>query len=251
MINLDTELERLRRSLDIKGLDFDDVEQIVGLAKQDVDNTIDQLVADAIQQATLIGVSKDALDFIAELEVKDYGGQIQIGTMSGKTDFSLPPYPNLNNLLKNAKVAEDGSRYKVIPIGKKSERTYSPGNMSDLALLQQQMNEQRQIERDARKSMLDDARKATFTGQSANILSGLAKAREILQQKKSEEQRVERESEPQDYRTASSKQDPTTDWVLPEVERDMTGALNEINKQLESNINHAVASIINEYERLV
>lgn len=252
MINVDLELNRLRRSLEVRGFDFEEQEYLVSQAQEDINNSIDNIIARAVEQATVLGIEMDAPDFVSQLEIQEFGGRIQLGTTSGTADFSLPPYPNLNNLLKNPKVAKDGTRYKIIPVGKKSDRSRNKGNFTDLYDVQQQINQEMQENRAIRKEQLADARRATFTGQSANILSGLNRAREFLRNRNAMEEKAEAEtttSEPE-FRTATSNQDPTTDWVLPAVDKDLGPALAEINRQIENDINSSITYIISEYERL-
>ena len=49
------------------------------------------------------------------------------------------------------------------------------------------------------------------------------------------------------FKTASSKQDPATSWVLPPKEQDMTGVLMDINANLRSTIEEIVRQAIMKY----
>lgn len=254
MVDPEFELQRLKRTMSIKGFLDEEISYVVDLARQDIETAIDNLVSNAVQAAADAGMSKDAYDFVEQLEIKRTQGNVEIATTSGQTDFSLPPFPMLPNLLKNAKTAKDGSKYKVIPVGgnssgpKPSRRLTSYSSLSDV---QQEINQQRQAERESRRLALKEARELTFTGQSAGVFSGLQKARQFLKNRQVEEQQEEIKPKGQDevqFRTASSKQNPAQDWVLPAVDRDMSKILSEINRQLDADIHSTVLNIVRQYE---
>jgi hypothetical protein len=258
MINPDFELQRLRQTLSIKGLDEGDVDHIVGLAREDIDTAVQDLVSNAVQSAAQAGMHMGAEEFVEQLEIRPAGGKFEITTSSGKTDFSLPPLPMLPHLLKNAKTAKDGSRYKIIPVGGKSsghENRRGAANYSSLVDIEIEMSQQGQVERDQRKRQLDEARELTFTGQSTNMFSGLQKAQQFLKSKrlerKMEDSDTAQDSEPVQFRVASSKQNPAQDWVLPAVDRDMSKMLSDINQQLERDIHSVILDVVRRYEVLV
>jgi len=50
------------------------------------------------------------------------------------------------------------------------------------------------------------------------------------------------------FRTATSKQDPTTQWVKPGKDNDFSEELRNINKELESTMERVIQDIIRSYE---
>ena len=251
MINPDFEVERLKRTLVFKGLTEDEASEIGQYASEDINTAISDLVDQALATAAEIGISMGADEFVEQLTLVPYGGFFKVSTSSGKTDFSLPPFPMLPKLLKNAETAEDGSQYKVIPIGGKS----SGGKKRRLTLfdVQQDINRQQQVEREQRKREMDEARKLSFTG-NARIFSGLQKAQQFMARKRGESAMQEQEAKTEtsvEFRTASSKQNPSVDWVLPGKDLNMTMILEDLNMQLENNVQSTVMSIVKGYEELI
>jgi hypothetical protein len=119
MLHLDVLKDHLRSH----GHDDYTADAIVEKAKRDIDDFIYKKMQQAISAAVDVGANKGSADFINEIRPSEDAFELE--TESGRTDFSLPPYPNLNNLLKNPKVANDGSLYKVIPVGAPSTRQMS------------------------------------------------------------------------------------------------------------------------------
>lgn len=252
MINPQFEIDRLRQTLVTKGLTAKEAEEVSNLAKQDMEVAIGSLVENAVNQAAEAGLSIGAEEFVGEIKVMNAGGSFKVGTVSGKTDFSLPPFPMLPHLLKNAKTAKDGSRYKVIPIGKKTPSSGGPKQrLLTLFEVQRDMNNQQIADVEQRKQILKEARNLTLTAGSGEF-SGLAKARQLLANKREQERQDSKQPQGEiEYRTASSKQDPNNSWVLPEKKMDMTFILDEINRRLEDDIQNTVRSIVHQYEGLV
>lgn len=250
MLNPQFEIDRLRQTLVFKGLSADEAKEISALAQNDIETAISSLVDSAVSQAAEAGLSIGAEEFVKEIKVVGSGGSVKISTVSGKTDFSLPPFPMLPRLLKNAKVAKDGSLYKVIPIGKKGQGGPKK-RLLNLFEVQRDMNSQQVSQVEQRKQILKEARSLTLTS-GAGEFSGLAKARQLLANKREEEQMAAKQKDDNiEFRTASSKQDPSSSWVLPEKNMNMTFILDEINRKLEDDIQSAVLSIVRQYEGLV
>ena len=123
-------LDTLRDHLRSRGLDDYSVDAIVEQARRDVDDFVARKTQQAIDSAVDVGTTKGSADFVNEIRPSD--DDFILETESGRTDFTLPPYPNLRNLLKNPKVAKDGTLYKVIPVGAPSTRQISK-NIFDAA----------------------------------------------------------------------------------------------------------------------
>ena len=245
MINPKFEIDRLKQTLIWKGLDPRHAETVSNLAASDIAEAISELTLNAIAEATQIGENLGIDDFASQIRAISTGNTVMIVTDSGKTDFSTPSVHMLPHLLKNAKVAKDGSLYKVIPIrGKKN----SPKGMSsaDAAI------DMQQAQSIARASLKN---KTVVTSgdplQSSHLFSGLAQAKDFIASKKKVKQEASATpTGPQEFRTATSKQDSNTSWVLPPKERDMTIVLTDINRQLERDIVTTVTSIVRQYEEL-
>lgn len=157
----------------------------------------------------------EAVSIGAEKESADFINQLRLDTSSfevktesGQLSFDEPPRPMLPYLLKNAKPIKDGSGvYKVIPVGKPSTKPSFAKNIYD---------EQRRIS-------------------AERIESAKARARAIAP------------SGSQIFRTATSKQDPTTKWVQPAKKKDFTEDVAAINQNLRNSLDNSIKDIINNY----
>lgn len=235
MINPDFEIDRFRHNLLFNGYDQRDAAVIVNNAHDDVNNAISELVVDAISEATNTAENLGIRDFSQQVKAVKSGGTYIITTESGRTDFSTEEKQMLYSLLKNAKRAKDGSLYKRIPIKKSGLKNIFDAQI-DMA--------------EKRKAMMDSVKKEIAAGEStirsAGTFSGLSAAKQFIDRK----QQLQRQSNDGEveFRTASSKQNPSTIWVQPPKEKDMTMILMEINRKLEDNIQQTVVSIIKSYE---
>lgn len=237
MVDPTLELERLRYSLRAKGVSHEMINLIVGRATSDIDVSITDAVAAAVTQAIIAGVEKDAEQFITEIRANKSGNTFTISTDSGRTDFSNPPFPMLPWLLKNAKIAEDGTRYKIIPIGAKSKER----KVYDIAQVQERIN-------DVRKHVVKGSTPASgnvFTG--ATIFSGDFAAQKAAMRADRVTAAKQSKTGKQEFRTATSKQDSGKSWVLPAQEKDMSRILADINESLKTTIENAIIEIIRFY----
>lgn len=142
-------------------------------------------------------------------ELQIDGNLMRIVTESGNTRFPDPPKPMLPYLLKNAKPLKDGSGvYKIVPVGSKSKE---PKKIS--------MN-------------IYDAMKRVNAERIEN-------AREQYKAVAPEKSK---------FRTATSKQDSSTKWVLPARDNDFTEELRNINKNLEQEAERIIQDIVRSYE---
>jgi hypothetical protein len=136
-----------------------------------------------------------------------------LDTASGITDFTEPPFPMLDRLLaKGAKPMKDGSGvYKVIPVGKPSEKPKPPIYTNIF---------------DAQKAISAERYEAAIA-QYNKIAPKNSKV---------------------NFKTATSKQNRATQWVLPEKPKDFTEDLAEINNMLGREHDDIIMSIIRSYE---
>ncbi|MEM4726595.1 MAG: hypothetical protein QXG63_06620 [Nitrososphaerales archaeon] len=205
------ELEKLKAVLRNKGLDEETVESIAAKAEAEIASALKEEMDNALELAVQSGVQKDSPEFINELRPRPDAFILE--TESGITDFSEPPFPMLDRLLANgAKPMKDGSGvYKVIPVGAPSSKPKTPiyANIFDT---QKAISAQRYEESVARYN------KIAPKGSKVN------------------------------FRTATSKQDRNTQWVLPEKEKNFTEDLQEINQMLQQSHEDIVRRVIRSYE---
>jgi len=211
MVSIFLEIERLKATLRSRGLEERFVIDIADKAETEISLAIrDQLDA-ALDMAVQSGVQKDSADFINELRPRPDAFTIE--TSSGLTDFSDPPMPMLDKLLaKGAKPMKDGSGvYKIIPVGGNTSPPRPPihTNIFDA---------QKAIAAERYESAVKQYNKVIPKGSKVN------------------------------FRTATSKQNRNTQWVMPEKKKDFTEDLAEINSMLAANYDELVLGIIRTYE---
>ena len=211
MINVFLEISRLKDVLRTKGLEEDFVETIASKAEVEISLALRNLMDSGIEMAVQSGVQKDSADFINALRPRP--DAFVLDTDSGITDFSEPPMPMLDRLLsRGAKPMKDGSGvYKVIPVGGDNGQKKPP-----IA------------------NNIFDAQKAISAERYATALAQYNKV-------KPKGSKVE-------FRTATSKQNRATQWVLPEKQKDFTDDLKEINNLLAESHDDVIHRIIRSYE---
>jgi hypothetical protein len=211
MINVFLEISRLKDVLRTKGLEEDFVETIASKAETEISLALRNLMDSGVEMAVQSGVQKDSADFINALRPRP--DAFILDTDSGITDFSEPPFPMLDRLLsRGAKPMKDGSGvYKVIPVGGDSGQKKPP-----IA------------------NNIFDAQKAIAADRYATALAQYNKV-------KPKGSKVE-------FRTATSKQNRATQWVLPAKEKDFTEDLKEINNLLAESHDDVIIRIIRSYE---
>jgi len=239
MTTPDSELYRLRGSLYGSGWEMDEIEQILDQASRDINeivlDVVENAVAEAIDYAQELGIE----EFITDVDVKDHGGYFEIGTISGITDFSTPSREMLPDLLKGApENPNTGNKTKVIPVGKSSEKMH--GDIFSV------MREREKKIQETRSSIIDK-----------NINNRSAKATQVAHQFRSVIQRnlasKRADTQPrvvqgkQEFRTASSTQDPSESWVYPARELNMTGFLMDLNSRIKDTLQSSVEELINSY----
>ena len=244
MINIDFELDRLRNDLKWKGIDNATVDRVVNFAQDDVYDAIDDIVENAMLEAAQIGEAMEVDNFVEQLQVMRDSGTYHIKTISGKTDFSEPPFPMLPKLLKNAKTSKDGVKYRHIPMPDRT-REAPATNIFDMRA---RANQERKQEVQRRKQERDNARKSgSFRGTTP--ITGLSKAKAYLEGRSKSTTATPKGAVT--FRTATSNQNPETQWVRPAKDRDMTGVLRDINDRIDQDIESATLDIIGQYRELI
>ena len=238
MIDPKFELERLRQTLQIKGYASEYIDDAYREAAREISDAINDSIAYALNQATEAGMAVDADEFVSELRMEYIGNMFEIGTDSGRTDFSEPPFPMIPSLLRNAKVSKEGVLYKVIPVGGKSST--SSNAITSLVDAQQKI---------ASSRLQADAGNAGDPISSGLHFSGAFAAQKATSRNKIIKSKIkEKSAQGVKFRTVTSKQDPTTQWVQPAKDKDMTSTLESINVQLKRDIEDSVMGIIQGYE---
>lgn len=248
------EVERLKNTLRINGLEHSEAEEIGNFARQDIDEVMETLSQIAIEDAANAGMIMGVGEFVEQLQVIISSGIPHVTTRSGKIDFSTTKRQMLQDLLKNADTAKDGSKYKIIPVGVSGDKPVeNKGRFSTLMDVQRDINKQNITAQQQRKRELAEARKLMFTGARATY-SGLMKAQQYLSRQGGGQgaaaPRPSTNAAPS-FRIASSKQNPAVDWVLPERPMDMQLILMDINRKLEDDIHSAIIDIVEQYEGLL
>lgn len=236
MINPDTELDKLRWNLRNSGLDYQDVDVICDAAANDINEIILDVISNATAEAISYAEDIGAEKFLEDIDVILEGSIYIVGTKSGSADYSTPKVENLPNLLRNAEVAKDGSRYKVIPIKDKGPKVRT--TMFDT------VREQQEQIKETRKSLLESS------GERSARASAMAESfKQSLNRTVNYSRTEATVGGTTSFRTASSKQNSSTSWVIPEKDRDMTQFLMSLNDNIRDTIESSISTIISSYEQ--
>jgi len=249
MLNPDMELQQLRWRLTGRGeIPEEFIDSIVDAAAEDINNAILDAVSSTMTEAVEYADGLGAYEFGDDIDIHEHGGIYQIVTRSGRTDYSTPEKQMRDILLRNAKTSKDGSRYKVVPVGGKSSGNGVKSIFQDQVVRQSMIAEAREsIQNELATSrsnktgaMVDNFRK--MLGRHRTTRAGFNSA-------KSTKSSTAKTTDPV-FRTVTSKQDPTSSWVLPAKDMDLTDFLRDINGALADNIVKTVTMIIQGYERI-
>lgn len=239
MIDANSEIQRLRQSLRFKNYSEAVIDSICDDVSAEISDLTTDILASAMSEAVSAGQS---MDFVQEIKTVRSGSTFDIATQSGKTDFSEAPFPMLPKMLQNAKVAKDGTLYKVIPV---KQKTSAPGRtavFSDAALIDIE-NARRQAKADrtnqGRNSSSPDAMRGMDTFSAMQVIQKSRQKFEAPSKAKVEQV---------NFRTATSKQDPNTQWVNPGKQEDMGQTLRNINANLHDAIDNTIMEVIRKYE---
>jgi hypothetical protein len=204
----------------------------IGEIHSAVSNIIDGAINSAVNHAIEIGAD----GFIDEIQIlENSDGIYQISTHSGILDYSIEEKQMLPALLSNAKTSKDGSKYKVIPIRDKG--TPTPRSSFSVSQLQQDgIDESRAALRDVAASKrlgITDTLKANLSKQAADMRAAHTNHSD--------------RTGTLNFRTATDKQDPSTAWVIPRKEIDMTDFISDLNRQIDSDSRESTTQILNNY----
>lgn len=225
---MDNRLSQLRQHLSSRGVSDDTIEDIIDSINASVRQQIESILENNIYSASQRAEELRAKGFLKEIAVRPTHAGFEITTDSGNHDFGRQPFPMLDRLLARGKVAKDGSTYKVIPLG--SNKNTTTEVVKDIAAGVSSI-----------KGSKDKPR--SLTEMVSNIAQSFGVgARQIakIPEPKAQDQ--------VQFRTASSKQDRSRQWVLPGIEADMAPVLNEINASMAADIQNAIDSAIREHQ---
>lgn len=240
MLDATTELDRLKSSLRLKNLSEQMAQEICLEASAEISDAVIDLITEAMSNAVSAGADLNSSDFVKEVMSVRRGQAFEVVTKSGREDFSEPPFPMLPKLLGNAKVAKDGSLFKVIPLKEKS-------SSSSLAVTTEEafknINSNRETLKEQRRAKIKEGK----TG-SINPFDGMDGIGPMLAASSSEHKKIkETQSGPINFKTASSKQDKNSMWVKPAKNADLTDKLRDINNDLQYSIDSAIEQILRKY----
>jgi len=246
MLDARAEIDLLRQRLRMRNMSEDLADSICDDVAREISIVTSDLLADAMNDAVNLGGDVGSEEMIEELRAVRSGPSFEIITDSGKTDFSEPPFPMLPRFLKNAKVAADGSLYKVIPIKDKTQGSDSSKAVTVEAALRN-INSARRIAKQER----DKLRESDRVGVTPDAMKGMdtfASMHSINRSRKLKDDKRNQDGPLINFRTASSKQDPSKKWVMPGKIRDVGSPLREINMNLQDNIDRAIQETIRKHE---
>jgi hypothetical protein len=171
-----------------------------------------------------------ATGFLSDVVVRPSHRGFEIDTSSGNHDFSRQEFPMLSRLLAGGKTSKDGSTYRVIPMGSsnKSQTTKTIKNIQSAIDGMRGVDEFRSLT-DAVTNM------ASYFNSGARVLQNAGQRSPVGRDRVN-------------FKTASSKQDPSKSWVIPKMEADMTPIISEINAMMAADIEKAIDSAIAEHE---
>lgn len=243
MLNAQHEIERLMQHLRMRNISEQAALDICNEASRDISDAIFDAVTDAMNEAVNAGGDIMSIDFIDELRVSRFGGSFEITTDSGRTDFSEPPFPMLPKLLKNAKIAKDGSQYKVIPMKSKNSDSHDMAVTTEAAI--QNINNARVLAK--KEKEMTSSKSATLADvmQGSDMLTSIQSINNARQKHKAIKSNGSNGAI--EFRTASSKQDPNTQWVNPGKKIDMSETIRNINNNMQAQIDNIISSVISRY----
>jgi hypothetical protein len=207
MFNIFFEIDKLKATLRAKGLEESHVDAIAQNAYNEIELSLKDKLNEAMDQAIADGVEKRSYEFINDLQPNP--GAFILETKTGQEDFSSPPKPNLYNLLTNPKVSKDGTLYKVIPVGKKSNRPPIANNIFDA---------QKKIMAERHESAHQNYKKMSPAGSKVQ------------------------------FRTVTNKQDQNSQWMLPATDEDFSSTMHTINNDLQESYHSIIKQVIQSYE---
>jgi hypothetical protein len=219
----------LRQALNRKNKSDDRIDELVYRAESDLNIAILDIVTDNLQQVQQLAVEYGIDDFVENVSIQAVGGSFEIAIIGGKTDFSTPREEMLPSLLRTGKTSKKGMVYKVIPLP--TIREYKTRSLSSVDAMQSRAAEIKRERIDHNKTLdagrMTKAFAATAPKAKMNVEVHPAVGKE--------------------FRTATSKQDPTTQWVKPARDINITNDLMDINSRMSAQITNVTQTIIHRY----
>lgn len=219
----------LRQTLRMKNKSADRIDELVHRAEYDLNVAIVDIVTDNLQQVQQLAIEYGIDDFVENVHIQANGGSFDIAITGGKTDFSTQAVEMLPDLLKNGKTSKDGSVYRVIPLP--TIREYKTRSLSNVDAMQARAA-------DIKKERIDNNRQLDAGRMARNLAASTPRAQMNV------------EITPavgKEFRTATSKQDQTTQWVRPARDINITNELMDINSRMDAQIRNVTQSIIHRY----
>jgi predicted RNA binding protein with dsRBD fold (UPF0201 family) len=230
------DLERLRFALSRNQVSNLQIQYICDEAEGEINEALLSIVSSAVSEALDHAIEIGADAFVDDIQVlPDANGFYQISTHSGNMNYSKESKEMLLHLLKNAKTSQDGHRYKVIPLSQKDTKV----EQSMFSVLQ------------ARQDAMDDAR-AALREQAKNRRMGITEALRINVSKQATAAHTVRSSSHAksghvEFRTASDRQDPMKDWIIPAKEADMGDYIQDLNRKIVDQARESIKALIDSY----
>ena len=225
---MEIKIQQLKYRLSSAGVDSGEIDYIVSAimerAQAKLANALEAGVSLAVDEAQRM----KAKGFLGDIAVRPSNNGFEITTDSGRQDYSTPPFPMLDKLLAKGKTAKDGSTYRVIPVGGKSIRPDE---------------KQKDIRSGVHEASLVKSKQSLtdMTVGMAMAFGAGARPQQVRQESITATGQVT-------FRTASSKQNSGSQWVIPARQADMSAAISNINYMMTEDIDRAVESSIAESE---
>jgi len=221
---METTLYRFEYELKSKGLMPGEISTHVQNLSNIIHGQIANLITQYMQEIRQIAIERDALDFLQQLSLEDFGDYLSIATTSGQLDFEKPGYPNLPWLLQNPKISKDGYGYKVIPIGKKTPHTKTIS-----------------------VKKVPSIRDMNKFDSSQDITSSIASNFNRESTLESITINKQETSPPVAFRTASEKQNPNISWKIPSKKKKMSDVVIDMNRKIKNEIYSIINNSIIQY----
>jgi len=219
-------IEQLRFRLISAGVDPATADDIVETALARIRDRIISSVDAGVNLAVETSRDIKARGFDKDVRISYNHRGLEIESTKGSLDYSTPPFPMLDRLLAKGKTAKDGSIYRVIPLGNKTKSTEVSVDTSD-----------------AVQQARDTTPKRSLTEMSRQIASAFNTGVKVTSQEKT----TVSTGQP-NFRTASSKQDRSTQWVIPARQADLTPAIADINAMMAGDMERVVDDVLTDME---
>jgi len=235
MINIGFELQLIEQEIFNQTGQYHYARDKADELRSSIDALASNTVSDYLSQAVDYAEDIRAYDFAELVDIRElYDGVYEITTVNGQTDFSVPEIKMLPHLLKNGKTSKEGVTYKTIPISEGQSQTSRSTSVFDILKERQGTLDKKRADIRAKKTSLSQSISDMRAGLRGN------KAGPLFQQKT-------RSGETK-FVTATSKQDPNKDWVIPKKDKDMTSFLSDLNYRLSRELENTIQDEIKNFK---